>query len=205
MLHNLDESNRITWASHIKNLLFRFGFGYVWISQDVGDETYFMYVFKQRILDNALQDWNTDLNESRKAFHYKHFKIILNVEKYLTTKIPLKYKIAFSKLRCSNHSLLVETGRHHNILFVDRKCFLCNLQEIEDEFHAVIRCPFYNNIRNQYLNNFLGNNKQIRLYNVQDFDRLMSTEDSDKLLKLTTFTYEMFTKRNNYLQQQIEI
>ena len=169
MILNLDECNRITWARHVKNLLFRYGFGFVWISQDVGDEDYFMFIFKQRLLDNALQEWHTDLNDSRKALHYKHFKTILNVEKYLTLKIPLKYKIAFSKLRCSNHSLLVETGRHHNILYVDRICNLCNLQEIEDEFHTVIRCPFYNDIRNQYLCGFLSNNKHIRSYNIQDF------------------------------------
>ena len=127
---------------------------------------------------------------------------MLNVEKYLTLKIPLKYKIAFSRLRCSNHSLLVETGRHHNVLFADRICNLCNLQEIEDEFHTVIRCPFYNDIRNQYLCDFLNNNKNIRLYNVQDFYMLMGTEDSEKILKLTKFTYEMFTKRKSYLQEQ---
>ena len=154
-----------------------------------------MYVFKQRILDIALQDWNTDLNESRKPLHYKHFKTMLNVEKYLTLKIPLKYKIAFSKLRCSCHSLLVETGGHHNILYADRICILCNLQEIEDEFHVVVSCTFYNDLRNRYLcNNY-------RLRNVNDFYRLMSTQDSDKLLNLTQFTYEMFNKRSQFLNQ----
>ena len=52
----LDESNRITWARNVKNLLYRYGFGFVWISQDVGDENYFMFIFKQRLMDNALQE-----------------------------------------------------------------------------------------------------------------------------------------------------
>ena len=134
-----------------------------------------MFIFKQRLLDNALQEWHTDLNDSRKALHYKYFKTMLNVEKYLTLKIPLKYKIAFFKLRCSNHSLLVETGRHPHILYIDRICILCYLQEIEDEFHTIVRCPFYNDIRNRYLSDILSINKNIRLYNLQDFYRLMST------------------------------
>ena len=53
MLYNSDELNRIIWANHIKNLLFRFGFGYVWIMQVVGDENYFMFTSKQRNVDNA--------------------------------------------------------------------------------------------------------------------------------------------------------
>ena len=159
-----------------------------------------MFIFKQRIVDSALQDWHADLNESRKALHYKHFKTLLSVERYLTLKIPLKYKIAFSKLRCSNHSLLVETGRHHNIFYADRICILCNLQEIEDEFHVVARCTFYNDLRNQYLSDILSDNNN-QFYNVYDFYRLMSTHDSDKILKLAKFTYEMFNKRTLFLNQ----
>ena len=40
MLKRLDEGGKTTWASQIKSILFRFGFGYVWISQDVGNSKY---------------------------------------------------------------------------------------------------------------------------------------------------------------------
>ena len=51
MLRNLDKSGRITWASKVKNLLFRNGFGYVWHVEDVGDQTLFMKMVKQRLID----------------------------------------------------------------------------------------------------------------------------------------------------------
>ena len=56
MLRNLDESGRITWASKVKNLLFRNGFGYVWHVEDVGDQTLFMRTVKQRLIDCSKQD-----------------------------------------------------------------------------------------------------------------------------------------------------
>ena len=34
---SVDESERTTWATHIKHLLFLFGFGFVWITNEVGD------------------------------------------------------------------------------------------------------------------------------------------------------------------------
>ena len=40
MLKNLDENGRNTWASKVRELLFRNGFGYVWIVEDVGIKLY---------------------------------------------------------------------------------------------------------------------------------------------------------------------
>ena len=37
ILKSLDDCNRITWATRVRNLLCRYGFGYVWVAQGVGD------------------------------------------------------------------------------------------------------------------------------------------------------------------------
>ena len=42
MLRNLDEVGRLTWATHVRNLLYMYGFGYVWFYENVGDEIYFL-------------------------------------------------------------------------------------------------------------------------------------------------------------------
>ena len=47
MLKDIDISGRWTWATEVKELLFRYGFGYVWIAQDVGDVDMFLRAFKQ--------------------------------------------------------------------------------------------------------------------------------------------------------------
>ena len=56
MLKNIDEAGRITWATHVKDLSFRYGFGIVWLTENVGDDNLFINVFKQRLIDCALQD-----------------------------------------------------------------------------------------------------------------------------------------------------
>ena len=122
MLKQIDESGRITWVTHVKNLIYRYGFGIVWISENVGDEDVFINVFKQRLIDCAFQDWHSEIVQSRKGLHYMHFKTLLNVETYLKLDMQLQFKIAFSKLRCSAHSLLVESGRHQNIPYDNIIC-----------------------------------------------------------------------------------
>ena len=37
MLYRLDQAERKTWATHVRTLLYKFGFGYAWISQEVGN------------------------------------------------------------------------------------------------------------------------------------------------------------------------
>ena len=59
-----------------------------------------------------------------------------------------------SKLRLSSHQLLIETGRHKNVERKNRKRTLCNLNEIEDEFHFILVCPFYKEIREMYLKKY---------------------------------------------------
>ena len=51
VLKVLNES-RITWASHIRCLLKRYGFGFVWISQGVGDVDIFMEIFKTKLQEH---------------------------------------------------------------------------------------------------------------------------------------------------------
>ena len=50
MLYFYDECNRKNWASEIKNLLCRSGFGHVWYFQGVGNEVSFIQMLKEDLL-----------------------------------------------------------------------------------------------------------------------------------------------------------
>ena len=42
MLRKLDENGRKTWASKIKNVLYEYGFGYVWINDGDGNSSHLL-------------------------------------------------------------------------------------------------------------------------------------------------------------------
>ena len=51
----------------------------------------------------------------------------------------------------SSHTLAIETGRHAKpkIAKEERKCRYCNLDDVEDEKHFLLKCPLYNEERHE--------------------------------------------------------
>ena len=81
---------------------------------------------------------------SSKAYYYTYFKSLLDTEKYLTIDMPYIYQRTLSHLRCSNHSLAIETERHDNIKNMFRIYTYCLNKKtyiIKDDLHVVLICP----------------------------------------------------------------
>ena len=62
------------------------------------------------------------------------FKENIEFESYLKL-IPKQLYIPLIKFRSSSHKLPVEVGRWKNTIYAERKCSLCNKNDIGDEFH----------------------------------------------------------------------
>jgi len=97
MLKSLDDAGRNCWATKIRALLYKYGFSFIWISQDVGDTNAFIRMFKHRVVNYYTLDWQAALDTSSRCDHYNNFKSLLTVETYLTMDIQLNYRIAMSK------------------------------------------------------------------------------------------------------------
>ena len=133
MLKSHTDIGRSNWASSVRDLLYTFGFGFgiwdlivsvpdhclsfyfVWISQDVENVTRFLKEFQQRVIDCSIQDRHGQVASSPKCEHYKHFKTMLNVERYISCNLPFAIRKAVAKFKCSNHKLNIEVGRHAGI------------------------------------------------------------------------------------------
>ena len=72
----------------------------------------FLAIFKQRLMDNYLQLWNSDLDHSSRARTYRLFCNFI-YQPYLSFIKIEKYRIALTRLRVSAHSLEFEVGRWH--------------------------------------------------------------------------------------------
>ena len=107
MLRDLDDAGKTTWATGVKQLLFEHGFGYAWVAGEVGNMTSFISMFKNRVKDCAIQKMQGFINSSPKALHYRHFKSLLNPERYLSMDLPFVLKKSYSNFRCSSHALQI--------------------------------------------------------------------------------------------------
>ena len=99
-----------------------------------------------------------------------------------------------AKLRCSNHPLSIETGRHCNIELLDRKCSRCD--KIEDEVHFSVECPLYDLTRNKFYRDYNVKCAELKTTFVQLF-----TSREPKLSKhLARFINACFEIRSHAIQ-----
>ena len=75
------------------------------------------------------------------------------MENYLNTIRNVKRRIQLSKLRLSNHVLMIEKGRQYGIEPGNRLCPLCLNGNVEDEFHFLLKCKTYSHLRKNLLEN----------------------------------------------------
>ena len=140
---------------------------------------------------NILYVLYAENSNSQKCIEYVRYKDVFKYEQYLSNVVIPKFRKALTCLRLSSHDLLIEKGRHINLPRHERLCTYCDLEEIEDEFHFTLKCPFYSEIRQKYLPGFyITNCSRFNFY------KLMSeTSDSVLMNNLARFTYYSFQKR----------
>ena len=124
-------------------------------------------------------EWKNSLDASTKGSTYKQFKQDMKLEGYLSY-LSRKDRVTITKLRVSDHKLMIEEGRHKRppIPRANRTCFWCQ-NEIEDEQHFIVTCQLYGS-RNSWLCDLEG--KYPAFHSLTDNDKfifLMSQEDPD--------------------------
>ena len=195
MLSDLGElPNKTNWASLVRSLLMNLGFYEVWLLQGVGNVNIFLSQLKQRLNDTFIQNWQERLGNSTRASFYKTFARF-QFQPYLGKLNMFKYIIATSRLRMSSHRLAIESGRwaRPNRIPVDeRKCQECSV--LEDEYHFVIECKLFNDLRAKYLPRYFW----IRP-NMYKFVELLNSDNVNHIRNLGIYTYHAFNLRTDLL------
>ena len=86
------------------------------------------------------------------------------------------------KLRMGSHRFPCERGRWQGLDLSERKCLLCSRQEIGDEFHYLLICPFLNSERKRIIEKHYYSNS-----NILKFKALMNCTDGNRLKDLCVF------------------
>ena len=72
------------------------------------------------------------------------FKSKFAMEDYLINLHDFESSEIVAKFRCSDHTLMIQTGHHKNIDLEERMCKMCSQKRIEDErnflLESIIRC-----------------------------------------------------------------
>jgi len=188
--------NHRNWASHIKNTLDELGLSNIWADQTTiinqTDQTFIYNTIKQRLLDNYKQSWYSEINNSPRLMSYCRFKNTFELEPYLDFITNKKYKTSLTRFRLSSHRLEIERGRYNNILRENRKCKFCNGHAIENEYHFLLVCPLYREIRKKHLKSYFQ-----RWPTFNKFDFLMQSANKRDIISLAKYIFNANEMRNN--------
>ena len=152
-----------------------------------GFKSFWQQLRAREILDGKLYTYF-----SMKCDFYK--EPYLNLENFHLSKVICKWRI-------SAHNLLIETGRYSKgriLAREDRICTVCNINAIENEFHFLTQCSWYNKERVKLFEKVRNFNCNFVLLN--DIDKaiwLLLQEHLDSLLALGSFIHNCFEIRNN--------
>jgi hypothetical protein len=154
----------------------------VWLYQD--SRAVLFGPLKSRLRDQYVQHWNIAINSSPKLDTYITFKYVNKCELYLQCVNTVSHRIAFTQLRVSSHNPFIETGRYSNVARNMRLCTKCNMSVVESEYHFLLVCPFYSDLRNTYLTRYY-----CHWPNLHKFVSLLSTTNKKLLINLAKFVY----------------
>ena len=141
-------NDKLNWACRVRDILFKYGFYNIWISQCVNHVDFFMCEFKQRMKDNFISEMSTFfVNESPKCHLYRYIFDNNVLQFYLDHPVNYIYKPYICKMYISAHNLNIETGRFYDLDGHERVCSMCNLNAVEDEYHYILQCEKYIDVR----------------------------------------------------------
>ena len=136
---------------------------------------------RNRLLDQNLQAWTAELQSSSKGKHFALVKDNEGCESYIT-KLNGASLLNMFKFRTCNHRFPVETVRWENIALENRKCELCLKNDIGDNFHYLLTCPFFETQRKKFIDSYFYARP-----NIVKYKELLNITSEPKLKKLSSF------------------
>ena len=141
-------------------------------------------IFQQQVFADISRD-------NSKLRTYASLKTSIGFEKYISAGMAIEERVSISKIRLSNHTLMIEKGRHLGIEKTQRFCPFCTNQ-IETEQHFILQCETFEVLREQLF---------VNLTTILNYP-IMTQDDSFKFL-LTNILVAPFV--GNFLNKAFEL
>jgi hypothetical protein len=190
--NSIESANCLPWVKAVKTILDNIGYSYLWNSQNIN-----MSLFpklQRRIRDNYLQEWQESIMTYPKLEYYVKFKTSFGFEPYLSAVNDDYLRKLLSCFRLSAHCLAIETGRYSSIDRRNRLCQNCNQNKVESEYHFLMCCPLYKDLRQKFLPKFC-----LSWPNINKFNLVLNSNNHRIIVRVCKFLKEAYKLRSRHL------
>ena len=152
-MHEQDKAHSV-YIDSVKKTLSDLGLHGVWLNQSriMFSLEWFKEEVKRCLMDQYIQKWFSQINDPEKQIftNYRICKDRFLQEKYIS-RLPVNHVISFARFRTLNNKLPVQVDRFTNTPRHERLCTKCNLNDVGDEYHAVLICPYFSQQRKELI------------------------------------------------------
>ena len=123
----------------------------------------------------------------------------MTVEPYVRLSLKKHVRSQYAQFRTGILPLMIEIGRYHGTPLEERFCPMCknrNENYIEDEFHLLCQCTFYNTERDILYRNV--SHSCAEFLNLDNFDKFLLLNMNFQMLT-ANFVHSAMKKRETYL------
>ena len=167
----------------VRTSLIEVGLSHLWLTHDTTNISlsWFKRHVKNCLQDLFIQQWFSHVDIDSVYLNYRLFKDTFQQEPFLKI-LPNNCSITLIRFRTTNNYLPVNVLRQDGIPREERICTKCDMQDIGDEYHYTLICPFFNQKRANILPK-----RYIRNPNILKYNELFNSTDKTLLLKLKHF------------------
>ena len=158
------KDNKMSWLKIVEYLIdYTDTKKYFGIKEIISKPKKLIEIFESKLKTLYKKWWKENIIKESKMKFYSEYKKEFRFESYIDNLNWKKRKIV-CKFRLSNHILPIEKLRYSNIKRDERLCPICNIKEIGDEYHYLLKCT--NNsiekLRDNFKNSVIGMSKELR-------------------------------------------
>ena len=169
------------------------GFSYVFYLDDFTDCKNLQNAIWVKLSDIAYTSMQAEFSEYKTLCYYNCFKLNPGRELYLVNVENSKYRTALSRFRLGCHNLYYDLFRQTKKERYENYCPCCGLNCKEDEYHLLLSCKAFDDLRDDILHTPTPN--------MYTFIKLMSDNTQDGLFLLAKFIFLAFERRRRILAQ----
>ena len=134
------------WSSEVKDIIAKIGLTRNFESLSPCNLAYIKVSLQ--IQNLYARGWPAKTLTVPKVRSYVTYKTTYCSEKYVSLNLKRNDRSLLAQFRCGILPLRIETGRYVGEKPNERLCKICDSQQIEDETHFLLHCPFYSVLRN---------------------------------------------------------
>ena len=104
-------------------------------------------MLKQKSFGNYKEKWSNDMWSKPKLRSYVQIKQCFGTEPYVKSFLTRNQRSLCAQLRTGILPLAIEVGRFSAVPEENRICNVCDLKDVENEFHFMFYCTLHDDLR----------------------------------------------------------